>query len=94
MDAKNIADSFQYSHLAAAATTTVKTGPGILHSISLNTLAVTSTVTIYDNTAGSGTVIGIISSTVNQGPYIYDVLFNTGLTIVITGAPDITVSYK
>ena len=75
---------FGYSHLAANATTTVKTGSGVLHSISINTKGASANViTVYDNTAGSGTAIAIIDSTAAIGTLFYDVVFNTGLTIVI-----------
>lgn len=85
-----------YSHLAANATTTIKSGAGKLHSITINTLGVADTITVYDNTAGSGTVIAVINAAVSQQTLLYDVVFSTGLTVVIAGttAPDITVAYR
>lgn len=86
-----------YAHISTSTTTTVKSGAGVLHNISINTLGtVASTTTIYDNTAGSGTVIGVINSLTLSGAFILDVAFTTGLTIVTTGtvAPDVTVSYR
>ena len=58
--------------------------------------AATGTVTIYDNSAASGTKIGTITSYASvPGCFIYDVAFWTGLTIVTaTAAPDITVSWR
>lgn len=88
---------FTYTHISTATTTTVKTGAGVVHTITVNNLGtVASTTTVYDNTAGSGTVIAIINTLAGQISYIYDVAFNTGLTLVTTGtvAPDITVSYR
>lgn len=88
---------FSFSHIATAATTTVKSGAGVLHSITVNSLGtVASTTTAYDNTAGSGTVIGILNTLTLSGAFIYDLAFATGLTLVTTGtvAPDITVVYK
>lgn len=85
------------AHLAAAATTTVKSGAGYLHSIIVNSKGtVASTITVYDNTAGSGTVIAIIDSLGLSGAFTYDIAFTTGLTLVVTGtvAPDVTVSYR
>jgi hypothetical protein len=86
---------YKYNHIAGAATTTVKTGVGILHTISLNTPA-TGTISIFDNTAGSGTTIAIINATTSVVPTTldYDVGFNTGLTIVSSASQDITVSYS
>jgi hypothetical protein len=91
---------FQYQNivLAAPTTTTIKSTPGVLHSICLNTQAA-GTAAIYDSTAGSGTKIGTITGTAvaTGGPscYLYDVQFWTGLTIVTaTAAMDITVSFR
>lgn len=86
-----------FNHISTAATTTVKSGAGFLHSITVNALGtVASSATIYDNTAGSGTVIAIINTLNLSGTFTYDIAFSTGLTIVTTGtvAPDITVSYR
>jgi len=86
-----------YTHISTSTTTVVKSGAGVLHNISINTLGtVASTTTIYDNTAGSGTVIGVINSLTLSGAFILDIAFSTGLTIVTTGtvAPDVTVSYR
>lgn len=87
---------YSFSNLAANATTTVKSGAGLLRSITINTKGASSnTITVYDNTAASGTKIATIDSTVTYGTLLYDLSFATGLTIIIaTGtAPDITVSY-
>lgn len=86
-----------FAHISTATTTTVKSGAGYLHTLSVNGLGtVASTTTVYDNTAGSGTVIAVINTLAGQESYVYDVAFATGLTIVTTGtvAPDITVSYR
>lgn len=87
-----------YAHISTATTTTVKSGAGSLHSITINTLGtVASTITVYDNTAGSGTVIAVLNSlSTGQGTYIYNAAFATGLTLVTTGtvAPDVTVTYR
>lgn len=89
--------SFTYSHIATATTTTVKSGAGDLHSITVNSKGtVASTITVYDNTAGSGTVIAVIDSLNLGGAFVFDIAFATGLTLVTTGtvAPDVTVSYR
>lgn len=89
--------AFTFGHISTAATTTLKSGSGTLHNVSVNTLGtVASTATIYDSTTGSGTVIGVINTLNLSGSFILDVAFTTGLTIVTTGtiAPDLTVSYK
>jgi len=87
--------AFEYLNITTSTTTAVKSGSGVLHSISINTLgSVASLVTVYDNTSGSGTKIATINSLTLSGSFIYDITFNTGLTIVTTGAPNITVSYR
>lgn len=83
------------------ATTTVKSGAGTLYAITLNSAATaTNTTTIYDNTAGSGTIIGVpavttatVPTTLSYGPGL---AFATGLTIVTATANggDMTVVYK
>ena len=87
--------SASYSNLVNNVTTTIKSGAGILHTVVVNTLGTTPTIQIYDNTAASGTKIGLITPTVT-GTYDYDVSFNTGLTVVTTGTgtADITVTWQ
>lgn len=89
---------YNHSHITAAAptTTVVKTGQGVLHTITLNKPTATAVITIYDNTAASGTVLGIITVPASPQPVTltYDVTFTVGLTIKTeTAASDITVSY-
>jgi len=87
----------RYSHIAGAATTTIKSGAGALHTLNINTKGTTSTATIYDNTAASGTVIAIVDTAgaASGTSMFYDVAFSTGLTIVTTGTlSDITVGYR
>jgi len=90
--------SYNKENITAAAptTTVVKSGQGILHTITFNKPAATGVVTIYDNTAASGTIIGTITVPANPQPVTlhYDATFDTGLTIVTaTAAQDITVTY-
>lgn len=88
---------YEFVHLAANAETLVKTGAGVLHSITINTAGASSNlVTVYDGTSTAGAVIAIINSTIAQAPIrMYDTKFSVGLYIAIaTGtAPDITVAY-
>ena len=87
-----------FSHITTNTTTTVKSGAGVLRRIVINTKgSIVNTLTIYDNTTGSGTVIGVID-TVNgvSGHFEYGVSFSTGLTIVTANgtAADVTVIYE
>lgn len=81
-----------YARIASATTTTVKSGAGILHRIVVNTLAAGS-ITVYDNTTGSGTIIAVINSGVERDVE-YDLAFATGLTIVTSAAADLTVVFR
>jgi hypothetical protein len=85
---------FSYKHINSAATTTVKSSAGTLHTISINSKAASSSCTVYDNATGSGTVIAVLDTVNFEGSLTYDVLFATGLTLVTTGTPDITVTYR
>ena len=77
---------------AGQATTTVKSGAGTLYAIVLNSAATaTNVTTIYDNTAGSGTVIAIPAVTTATIPVTLDfgptgLAFGTGLTVVTATA--------
>lgn len=92
---KNQSSSF--SNIAATGTTTVKSGAGIFRRLVINTKGGSSnTFTIYDNTAGSGTVIATVDTVNSSGSLEYGLAFNTGLTIVsATGASaNATVIYE
>lgn len=89
---------YSYANITAAGptTTVLRTGSGILHTITLNGPVATGTVTVYDNTAGSGTVIAIITVPASPFPVTltYDATFTTGLTIVTaTAAQNVTVTF-
>lgn len=86
-------DVFEYRNIATGATTVVKTGIGVLKSITVNTTAA-GAITVYDNTAGSGTKIATLKASIVEGTYTFDVAFKTGLTIVTAAASDITVSFR
>jgi hypothetical protein len=88
-----------YKNITTATTTAVKSGVGFLHALTINTYVASATITIYDNTAASGTKIGTITlpSTITADAPVtltFDVGFATGLTIVTSGATDVTVSYR
>lgn len=88
---------FSYANISTATTMTVKSGSGFLHAITVNTPVASDVIELYDSTTGSGTTIGTISlpSTVgNPFTITFDVTFTTGLTVVTSGAVDLTVSYR
>lgn len=83
---------FNSAYISTTTTTTVKTGTGRLHSIVLGESAAGS-ITVYDNTAGSGTIIGVLKSSIVEATYLFDVKFTTGLTIVTAANTRLTVSF-
>ena len=88
---------YTYNNITTDTKTTVKSGAGVLHTITFNNPAATEVVTIFDNTAASGTKIGTITTPASPVPVTitYDVNFATGLTLLTaTAAGDITVSFK
>jgi len=92
-----VIDGFSHKVINTATTTLVKSSSGMLHSITVNTKGtVASAITVYDALTATGTPWAVIDSLNLSGPFIYDVNFTVGLTIVSTGtvAPNITVSYR
>ncbi len=87
-----------YTNITTATTTTVKSGAGFLHLIMINAAVALATITLYDNTSAAGTKIGTITMPAtllaSQATLRFDVSFNTGLTIVTTGAEDLTISWR
>lgn len=95
-DSDGIVPAFNYENITTTGTFTVKTSPGFLKSITLNSPVATSVITIYDNSTASGTKIGTITVPSSPQPVtlFYDEATHTGLTIVVaTAASDITVNY-
>lgn len=80
------------AHIAGAATTTVKAGAGLLAKILVGTGAAGATATVYDSLTGTGTVVAIIDCA-NPRSMDLDVALSTGITIVTSGATDLTVAY-
>jgi hypothetical protein len=89
-------EPFSYQNITTDTTSTIKSSPGYLHAVCVNTPTATGTITLYDNTAASGTKIGTITSYASTPRcFTYDVAFWIGLTVVTaTAAQDITVSFR
>lgn len=89
---------YKYRNIAGAATTVVRSGKGRLVAIHCNKAIALGVITIYDNTAASGTKIATITNPAalltSQYQFEYNCEFNTGLTIVTSLADDITVIYE
>lgn len=80
-------------NILTATTTTIKSGPGHLNHL----IAVGGTmgnVTIYDNTAASGTVLFGPATPTAGGVIVADIEFAVGLTVVTAAATAISGSYR
>lgn len=88
---------YTYGNIVASGSTTLKSSAGLLHSICVNAAGSgTQIFQIFDAIGPSGTKIGTILGTTQGAFYLYDVTFNTGLTIVALNAAaifDLTVAY-
>jgi hypothetical protein len=82
-----------YQNITTATTTTVESGPGIFRRLIIGTTAA-GTITIYDNTAASGTKIATLKASIAEGVYVFDCRFSIGLTIVTGAASDCTVTWE
>src|SRR5271166_1309981 len=90
--------AFNYTHIAANGNTdAIKSGVGVLHSVSINTKGASSnTLTLYDSlTHGTGNTIAVIDTTAQIQTILLDVALLTGLSVSLaTGtAADITLSW-
>lgn len=83
---------------AAAAAAQLAALEGQLHTVTIGADTAAATVKVYDNTAGSGTLLAQVLSLANSAPVTltFDAQANTGLAVVVTGgaAPNITITYK
>lgn len=99
----------RYHNITGNSSVTVKSTSGVLMGILVNNNSTDGVVTIYDNTAASGTLFGtlqlgspsggLLSSSGTPGPggwTALNVTFTTGLTVVTTGSTsnNITVVYR
>ena len=89
-----------FRNITTATTTTVKSGAGRLVAINVNTGVANATIAVFDSLTGTGTTIGKITmqgggAAVQGFALDYKYLpFATGLTIVTSGATDVTVIYQ
>jgi hypothetical protein len=92
-------NGFNYTHIAANGTSAIRTGPCVLHAVSVNKAGASSnTATVYDNaTGGTSNTVAIIDTTRSGLGYIqYDVTLLNGLQVVVaTGtAADLTICWS
>ena len=85
----SVADDGAATYISTAATTTVATGKGILKRIVLTETAV-GTITVYDNTAASGTILAVFKASVVEQTFEIGARFSIGCTIVTAAASKLT----
>lgn len=81
------------TYISTATTTTVKSGIGRLARINITETAA-GTITVYDNTTGSGTILAVFKASIGENCYEFNCRFQTGLTIVTAGASKISVIWE
>lgn len=75
--------------------TLIRTGQGVLHTIVINQIAEGALIDVFDGVDATGAPIAVISTAfVQPGCLVFDCEFANGLYIDITGAVDLTVTYK
>ena len=83
-------EEFLFNYIATATTTTVaEASAGVLHSITIGETAA-GTITISDNTG----TIGVLKTSIAEGTYTFDVVYNGYLRIITAAASKLTVAYK
>jgi len=92
-DVMKVEQQFSNFNISTATTTTVKSAAGFLDSL-LCVGGTLGNVTVYDNTAASGTVLCPAVTPVAGGLLLSHCKFTTGLTIVTAAATVLTGSYR
>lgn len=86
-----------FANYAGAATNAVSAVAATLVAIIVNKAVATGVITVYDNTAASGTKVATITHPAtllhSQMVLPYNVYCATGITVVTSAADDITVVY-
>jgi hypothetical protein len=73
----------------------LKSGPGVLVSINVNTIVAASTITLYDGTSTAGKKLGTWNTgTAAPAQALANFAFTNGLFAVVVGTSDVTVGYR
>jgi len=86
-----------HSYLNVTSSGQVKTGSGVIYAAVLTASSDTATLILYDNTAGSGTIIAKLSAVANTSATINleGAAFNKGVYAALTGtSPSATIIYR
>lgn len=88
-----VAQGKSFLNIADTASTLVKSGAGYLHAIIVNNSPAGS-LTVYDNTAGSGTKIATLKASITEGTYTFNCQFDNGLYVIPAAVGDYTIVYR
>lgn len=88
-------EQYASARILTATTTLVKSGPGLLASVIVDTNVAASVITIYDALTATGTAIAIITCS-GAVPFFlpYNIPFSTGLCIVSSSTAGFVVTYR
>lgn len=78
------------TYLAAAATTQILTGKGMLHAIVIGETTA-GAITLLDGTAASSTTFAVLKASIAEGTYRFDCSVSNGLRITAAGNTKFTV---
>lgn len=84
------------NYKTTTAAVTIKSGPGILHSVIITGGADAATCTIYDNTSAAGDVILTLGAAIGLSAVAtgLNIAFGKGCHVALTGTtPSISVAY-
>ena len=90
---------FEHFRITATTSGTILSGPGMLHTVTINDIETTGALALYDDTNLVGGLIASIRVTGDRGVFnfpqtaVYDISLGTGLTYDMSGLGDITVTY-
>ena len=89
----SVLESSNHTNIKTATTTTVKASAGRLAGVVVNGGTMGS-VTIYDNSAGSGTKIATVAAPLAGMVLPYGCRVTTGITVVTAAATNLTVIWS
>jgi hypothetical protein len=98
-DVQKVETRWQSANMTTATTTTHATGAGVCGGIEVGKQVAAGTITVYDNTAASGTILGKITfgaAILTDPPlptFLSGVKFNIGLTVITSAATDLAVKW-
>lgn len=93
-------DGRSYFHVAASGTSAaIKSGKGNLHTMTVNTCVGSATITLDDALTATTPTMAIFTCPSVITSFVpvtltYDIAFGTGLTMVMSGNTDVTLSYR